>query len=247
MAGTEKRALRETDLGGPVRDYLLAQGYTVRSEVEHCDITATLGEELVVIELKRGFTTDLLIQATQRQRAADSVYVALPRPRGREGRSARWRGAQHLLHRLELGLILVSFGEGEPVVEVAFHPLPFEGKRDARRRRAILREIAGRSGDHNEGGSSRRKLLTAYRELALRIAYHLAERGPLSPQALRELGTGDKTQGILARNVYGWFARLERGLYGLKPDGRTALEDYPDLVARFRAAEEQAGRATPGG
>jgi hypothetical protein len=245
MAGTRNQDLRETDLCGPIRDYLLAQGYSVRCEVEHCDITATLGEELVVIELKRGFTTDLLIQATQRQRAADAVYVALPRPRGREARSARWRGAQHLLHRLELGLILVSFGEGDPLVEIIFHPLPFEGKRDSRRRRAILREIAGRSGDHNEGGSTRRKLLTAYRERALRLAYHLAEQGPLSPEALRALGTGDKTQAILARNVYGWFERVERGIYGLKPAGREALDAYPELVARFRAEAEEGVAETP--
>ena len=36
------------------------------------------GDELIVIELKKGFSTDLLIQATDRQRVTDSVYVALP-------------------------------------------------------------------------------------------------------------------------------------------------------------------------
>ena len=30
----------ETDLYRPVHDYLVKQGYTVRSEVRHCDIAA---------------------------------------------------------------------------------------------------------------------------------------------------------------------------------------------------------------
>jgi len=81
---------RETDLYGPINDYLTAQGYTVRSEVLGCDIAATKGEDLVVIELKRSFCISLLLQATQRQRVADSVYVAIPKPPDRE-RRARWR------------------------------------------------------------------------------------------------------------------------------------------------------------
>ncbi|HOQ30356.1 MAG TPA: hypothetical protein PLH36_16595, partial [Armatimonadota bacterium] len=100
----------ETELYPPIRDFLVSLGYTVRSEVRGCDITATREDELVVIEMKRRFSTDLLIQAVERQRLTDSVYVALPQsaiPTGRSGR-ARWQGMQRLLKRLELGLLLVS-------------------------------------------------------------------------------------------------------------------------------------------
>jgi len=231
---------RETDLYPPIRDYLLAQGYTVRSEVRGCDITANKGGELIVIELKRGFSAALLIQATQRQRLTDSVYVALPRPSGQR-QLARWPDIQHLLRRLELGLILVSFGAEGAAIEVAFHPLPSERRRNKRERRAILTELAARSGEYNEGGSSRRQLVTAYREAALFIAYRLDRHGPQSPRQLRALGCGPKTQSILARNVYGWFERVSRNLYRLKLEGQAALANYPHLSERFasRLAEEQ--------
>jgi hypothetical protein len=228
-----KDSLRETDLYAPVRDFLAAQGYTVRGEVGGCDVTAVKGDDLIVIELKRDFSTSLLVQATQRQRIADSVYVALPRPPSREMRR-RWRGLRHLLRRLEIGLIFVSFSPAGPFVEVVFHPLPYDRKRDTRARRAILREIAGRSGEYNQGGSTRRKLLTAYRESALFIATCLDDRGPLAPRALRAMGGGPKTLSILASNFYGWFERVEHGVYALKPEGRAALAEYPDLVKRFK-------------
>lgn len=222
---------RETDLYPPVRDYLLAQGYAVRSEVLGCDITATRGEDLVVIELKRAFSLDLLVQATRRQKFTDSVYVAIPRPDDLGGK--KWRGIQHLLRRLELGLLLVSFSVRPARVEVAFHPIPFDRKKYVASRRAVLREIAGRSEDHNIGGSTRRKLVTAYRENALRIAYLLNRHGPQAPKALAALGAGPKTRDILYQNVYGWFERIDRGVYALSPAGATALEEYVDLVAQF--------------
>jgi hypothetical protein len=230
--------VRETELYAPLHDYLCAQGYTVRSEVKDCDITATLDDELVVIELKRGFSTTLLIQATQRQRVTDSVYVALPEPPGWK-RNMRWRRIQHLLRRLELGLIWVSFASTPPQVQIVFHPLPFERKHHARGRRAILKEIAGRSGEYNQGGSTRNKLVTAYRENALVIACQLDQQGALSPRQLRALGTGPKTQDILAHNYYGWFERVARGVYALSAAGRVALEAYPELLARLRAPRDE--------
>lgn len=242
MAET-KKAIRETDLYAPVRDYLTAQGYVVRAEVRGCDITATRGDDLVIIELKCGFNTDLLVQATQRQRAADSVYVALPRPaRGRT--SERWRGVEHLLRRLEIGLILVSPVTGG--VEIVFHPLPFDRKRNTRERRTIIAEIAGRSGDYNRGGSNRCKIFTAYRENALFVACCLERFGPLSPRRLRALGTGPKTLGILSRNVYGWFERVGRGLYGVRSEGRAALGEHPEIAAHCARKLDQRDGATGG-
>ncbi|HEX2999479.1 MAG TPA: DUF2161 family putative PD-(D/E)XK-type phosphodiesterase, partial [Armatimonadota bacterium] len=222
--------LRETDLYPPVHDYLVAQGYTVRSEVNGCDITAVKEEDLIVIELKRGFSTDLLIQATQRQKIADSVYVAIPKPSAK-GKLDHWRGVRHLLRRLEIGLLFVTLAKEHSSVEIVFHPLPFERKRNSKNRRAILREIAGRSGDYNQGGCTRTKLCTAYREQALFIACCLEKHGALAPRQLRSLGAGTKTQSILASNYYGWFERVERGIYALRPQGEAALNEYPLLTA----------------
>jgi hypothetical protein len=228
-----KKALKETDLYGPVAAYLRQLGFTARGEVNGCDIAAVRGDELVVVELKRGLTMDLLVQATKRQRMTDSVYVAIPRPRRMQG----WHGYRRVLRQLELGLILVAFhGRRKPTVEVVFHPVPYQRQKRKAPRRAALTEIEGRSGDFNVGGSTRRKLVTAYRENALQIACYLDAMGPMSPKQLRELGTGPKTQSILYSDFYGWFERVDRGLYGLKAAGREELGQYRDVVTAWRLA-----------
>lgn len=233
MPKQTSKALRETDLYGPVHDYLVAHGYTVRSEVEHCDITAQKDEDLIVIELKRQFGVDLLYQATERQRISDSVYVAVPAP-ARMGRDSHWRGMQRVLRQLELGLILVFLDRRGSRVEVVFHPAPYQRQKRSKRRRAVLHEMAQRSGDYNQGGSTGRKLMTAYREHALHIACCLDRFGPLSPKQLRNLGTGPKTTSILYSNFYEWFERVGRGVYAVSARGVAALGEYPVLAARCR-------------
>lgn len=243
MKQRNNKPARETDLYAPVRDYLEANGYTVRSEVRHCDITATKGDDLIVIELKRQFNVDLLIQATARRQITDSVYVALPRPAAWD---ARWRGMMRLLKRLEIGLILVTFGERKTRIDVAFHPLPHRPRKVKRARRAVLEEMARRSGDYNEGGSSGRKLVTAYRENAIHIACALARLGPSSPRRLRDLGTGPKTLSILSTNVYGWFERVTRGVYALTNQGRADLDAYEKVAREYRAQVEACVAAADG-
>lgn len=239
------RTLRESDLYQPVRDYLAAQGYVVRGEVKDCDLTATKGDDLIVVELKRSLNLDLLVQATARQRLADSVYVAVPRPSARAWR-ARGRGVQHVLRRLELGLIFVMFGTRKARVEIVLHPEPFTRRRQQAKRRALLVEMAGRSGDYNAGGSTRRKLVTAYREQALQLVALIEGKGPCSPKDLRMAGASAKAGTILYDNVYGWFQRVERGIYQLTPQGREALAEYADIVALFRdTAADPAPTACP--
>jgi hypothetical protein len=238
MPKKSKRQISETDLYQPIREHLTDQGYTVRSEVENCDIAATKNGDLIVIELKRSFNTALLVQAARRQRAADSVYVALPRPKW----SRRWNDIKHLLRRLELGLIFVSFRRKKAMVEVIFHPLPFQRRRRKSAKQAILREMAGRSGDFNQGGSTRRKLVTAYREKAIHIACCLDACGPLSPRELRALGTASNTQSILYSDFYGWFERIAPGQYALRERGRAEIDHHPDLVEHYQGqvAEQRA-------
>jgi hypothetical protein len=223
---------RETELYAPVRAWLEAQGYRVRSEVLGCDVVATRGDDLVVVELKRALGLPLLVQATQRQRASDSVYLAVPRP-PRLRADARWRGTLHVLRRLELGLLLVALGR-RARIEVALHPLPYDRRKDGARRRALLAEAGARSGDHNTGGSRGRPLVTAYREQALHVAWLLERHGPAAPRALRAMGGGERTGAILYQDVYGWFVREGRGRYALGAGGRAALATFPEVVAALR-------------
>lgn len=224
----------ETELYRPIYEYLVAQGYTVRGEVKDCDVAATKGDELIVIELKRSINVALLAQAVDRQRATDSVYIAVPRPPSKRKWLAQSVDVQHLLRRLELGLILVSTESGKPPVDIVFHPAPHERRKRSHKRRAILKEIERRSTDLNVGGSCRRTLVTAYRENAVQIAVCLSELGPLSPKALRTLGAGDGTGSILTKNYYSWFERIERGVYALTDRGRAEIDKYPELVTCYR-------------
>lgn len=240
---TKRAQLKETDLCGPVRDFLQRRGYIVRSEVMDCDITARRDDELLIVELKLSLNTTLLVQAVERQRLTDLVYVALPKPSTREWRK-RWPGLQHLLRRLELGLLLVSFVGDAAYVEVAFDPAPCVQRKSPRRLQAVLREMAGRSIDRNLGGSSRQQLLTAYKEQALYIAWWLERLGPQSPRALRRVGTCEQTPSVLYRNHHGWFIHQQKGLYGLSEAGREALQQYPELLMLWRQAAETDETAT---
>ncbi|MHB1628758.1 MAG: DUF2161 domain-containing phosphodiesterase [Bacilli bacterium] len=234
----ERSTLSETDLYAPVRELFARQGFNVRGEVNGCDLAAVRDSELVVVELKTAFNTALLIQATDRQRTADSVYVALPRPEG-SLRSARWKGILHLLKRLDLGLIFVRAAKtrapSSRCAEVILEPGSPATRRHSRKRNSILRETASRTADYNVGGSVRTPLVTAYREQAVHIACCLALRGDLSPRAARALGTSDRTTSILSRNVYGWFERIARGVYRLTPEGRSAIAVFAQVAAPYLA------------
>jgi len=224
------KSLSESDLFEPIREYLVNQGYSVKAEVLHCDITAVKDDELIVIELKKNLNISLLIQAANRQKFADSVYVAISKEPNKRLPN-NFKGACHLLKRLEMGLIMVNFLKTGAKVEIIFHPTEYKKRKNHKTRRNIIREISGRTGNFNTGGTTGRSIITAYRECAIHIACFLFKYGELSPAKLRQFGTSDKTQRILADNHYGWYERVKRGVYRLHPQGKKALEQYPDLVA----------------
>jgi hypothetical protein len=234
MKKTER--ILETDLYQPLRDYLVNLGYTVQAEVNHCDIVATNADELIIIEMKTNFNATLLIQAVKRQRLTDTVYLAIPSPKA--GRfSRRWKDLCHLVRRLELGLIIVDFRKVPPQVEVTFHPEPFARERAKRRAKLktaqLLTEVRERHGNYNTGGSTKKQLMTAYKENALQIACYLERLGPLAPRQLAALGTGAKTGSILQKNYYHWFKRISKGVYQITPAGSDFLHRYPELAALY--------------
>ena len=66
--------------------------------------------------------------------------------------------------------------------------------------------------------------MTAYRQQAL-ICAALVANGPSRPRDLKV--TVPDAPKILLDNVYGWFVRIERGVYGLTDQGRAALIRWP--------------------
>ncbi|SES61865.1 hypothetical protein SAMN05216389_10151 [Oceanobacillus limi] len=234
----ESVKLKEVDLYQPIHNYFKRKGYEVYGEVKDCDIAVMKEDLLIIVELKLNLTVELLIQATKRQRLSEHVYIAIPKPKKHNPRSKKWRDTCHLLKRLELGLIFVSFTEKRKRVEVVLEPTPFHrpismGKAKYLRQ-AIIKEIEGRSGDYNVGGSSRKQIMTAYRENCVQIASYLDQHGELSPKELIQMGTGKKTQSILSKNYYKWFTRIKRGVYVLSDKGKQEIKEYPDLVKYYR-------------
>jgi hypothetical protein len=87
----------------------------------------------------------------------------------------------------------------------------------------MLGEHRRRRGDPTPGGGSRAPIMTAYRQEALRLAAAL-RGGPATVSALRLAAEAPNAQPILARDVYGWFERVSRGSYRLRPEGVAALD-----------------------
>ena len=65
--------------------------------------------------------------------------------------------------------------------------------------------------------------MTAYRQQALDCAAALRE-GPKKPRDLKQVAPDALS--ILQRNVYGWFERVERGIYRLTEPGEAALKRW---------------------
>jgi len=234
MKNTGRNNILEQDLYAPVRDFLIENGYNVKAEVGYCDVTAFKEDHFLVVEMKTTLNLDVILQAVIRQRVADIVYIAVPK-KGKVLYTKRWKKICHLLRRLEIGLLLVSIRGEHAMVEEALKPEPFNRKiskgTSGLKKGLILKEFSRRHGDYNIGGSTRTKLVTAYREMAIHVAGLIEKHGPLSIKSLKIMGTdNDKTACILQDNHYGWFQRISRGMYDLTDTGRSELKKYRELV-----------------
>ena len=208
----------ESDLYAPVKALLEGQGYSVKGEVKGCDVVAVRGEDPpVIVELKRAFGMALVLQGVRRLALSDAVYLAV----------GAWpknlRDVKKLCRRLGLGLMVVV----QERVDILLDPAPYKPRKDKRRLGRLLGEHSRRVGDPNRGGSSTKvPMMTAYRQEALRCAGLLARNGPMKVAALKVAAEAPKAALILRDDHYGWFERIERGIYGLTPQGRLGLEQH---------------------
>ena len=209
----------ESSLYLPVKRFLEGLGFEVKGEVCGCDLVALQGNAPVAVvigELKLTFTLELVLQAVERSAACDEVWLAVRASRRGRGRESDPR-VRKLCRFLGLGLLAVSASGN---VEVLVEPVPWRPRRDAKRRSKIVDEHRRRKGDPAAGGSTRQPIMTAYRQQALACAAAMA-KAPARPRDLKG-GMPDAPK-ILLRNVYGWFVRVERGVYALSAGGRAAL------------------------
>jgi hypothetical protein len=229
----------EASLYPPVKAHLEALGFSVKGEVVGCDLVAVQDGGTVrvaVAELKRAFNLELVLQAVDRMAGADEVWVAVAaskRGRGRE----HDRRVKKLCRLLGVGLLIVLPRGG---VEVIVAPEPYAPRRDARRRSRLLAEHRKRQGDPSVGGVTRRPIMTAYRQQALACAATLAT----APARLADLKPAcPDAASILQRNVYGWFERVDRGVYRLTDAGRAALVRWPVAAPASGRSSSRVGAA----
>ena len=229
-------SLRETDLYQPLKAFMESQGYSVKSEISNCDVVAVRGDdELVVIELKTAFTLPLIFQGIRRQSLTDHVYLAFAVHTDRSEATIwrrHYRDILKLCRMLGLGLITVHINvDSRSSIEVHLDPTPYQPRKHKRRRAMLLREFQRRVGDPNQGGISKRPIVTAYRQDALRCAWLLDQGGPTRAIAVKAETGVYRAPRILQRDHYGWFQRVERGTYSLTPNGKLALGTYADVIA----------------
>jgi hypothetical protein len=217
--------MRETFRYPHVKRYLETLGFAVKGEICGCDLVALRGEgpPLVVVgEMKLAFNLELVLQAVDRMAACDQVWLAVRlkrRGRERDGRALK------LCRLLGFGLMGVS-AAGR--VEILVEPNAWRPRSDGKRRARLVAEHRNRLGDPALGGCVKTPIMTAYRQQALACAVSLSA----GPRRTREIRTvvPDASK-ILLRNVYGWFARLERGVYALTGAGRNALTQWQPQLA----------------
>ena len=208
----------ESDLYAPVKALLEGQGYVVKGEVRGCDVVAVRGAEPpVIVELKRAFGLGLVLQGIDRLAVSDRVYLAVGQwPK-------RMKNVRKLCRRLGLGLMVVAGARADIVLD----PVPYRPRLDTRKAGRLLGEHQRRVGDPNRGGSTTKvPMMTAYRQEALRCAELLSSNGPMKLAALRAAADAPRAATILQQDVYGWFERVERGIYTISPAGRRGLQMF---------------------
>lgn len=212
--------LRETDLYPPIKALLEDRGYVVKSEVGAADVVAVRGgEPPVLIELKLSLSLTLFHQAVARLSVTDDVYVAVAHRPGKRFARAVAQSVT-LARRIGIGLMTVRLSDG--LVEVRCDPGPYAPRKSKQRQGLLLREFARRTGDPNTGGQGRQGLVTAYRQDALRLALYLYEAGASrGADVARETSVAQATR-MMRDNHYGWFEKIDTGIYGLTAEGAEA-------------------------
>jgi hypothetical protein len=218
-----KNKPRETDLYGPVKGFLEEQGYVVKSEVGAADVVAVRGAEPpVIVELKLGFSLTLVHQCVARLGVTDDVYMAVATGKGKPFQKSL-KNMTKLARRLGIGLLTVRLRDG--FVQVHCDPGPYVPRKNKKREGQLLKEFARRVGDPNDGGQTRSGLVTAYRQDALKLALYLFEIGASKgADVARETGV-ERATTMMRDDHYGWFEKVEKGIYGLTPKGAEAVSD----------------------
>ncbi len=195
----------------------------MKGEIGAVDVVAIRGEEdPLLIELKLSFSLAHIYQGIARQAISDQVYLAIPKPKKASRRATK--DMLSLCRRLGLGLLTVRLRDG--YVEALADPVPYNPRKSKPRKAKLLREFARRVGDPNKGGATKAGIITSYRQDALKCAGYLQAHGPSKGATVAKATDVPTATRIMADDHYGWFERLERGVYGLTVKGAEGVDAY---------------------
>lgn len=232
--------MKETELYEPIKNYLLQNGYIVQAEVKNCDIACLYEDELVVIELKKSFNLRLLYQAMDRKAFANKVFVGINRPKS--FRKKETKNMLKILKAMDIGLITVSLDSPLKLVEIVLTPEGDSKKRKSRKRTMVLNELERRNLNTNIGGSTKKdNILTAYREQAIFLACVLNKIKKGSPAYIKANFNIQNAGYILQKNHYGYFQRIERGVYTLSKKGKDMLkqDNFKEAILYYKKEVEK--------
>jgi hypothetical protein len=215
--------MKEADLYQPLKQFLESQKYTVKGEVQDCDVLAVRGDEApVIVELKRSLNLNVILQAVERLSLTQKVYIGVPKQCKNLGRQRKH--IVKLLRMLGVGLIVIDLEQLRVPVDVVLDPGEYRPRRSKQHQERLLGEFMQRVGDPNVGGSEKRKgIMTAYRQRALIIARFLQKHGPTKASTIARMVEDPQARDIVYRNVYGWFDRVSLGVYQLSPRGESEI------------------------
>jgi hypothetical protein len=205
--------MNESDLYTPVETLLIKQGFTVQGEVKNLDIFGVKGTLTLAVELKLLMNLKLILQAVDRLKLVDLVYIAVPQ-RAIQSLKHDYQLLVGLLRKLEIGLITIEHDQAIVVIEA----IPFDAKKshqmNKRRQQGLMKEFVQRL-NHPQVGGIKGQRLTAYRLRAIKVKEAMKDGQPYSIRQLKILTNVADVASILRHNYYGWFVHLARGQYGL--------------------------------
>jgi hypothetical protein len=210
-----------------IKNFFENQGYKVHSEIEHIDMVAIKEDIMIAIEMKDVFSIGLMYQGVQRLHSVDLVYLAIPRPSYQVLTSKLFKEKRTIVRRLELGLLLVDLKKES--IEVLFESSSYHLKKSSKRKEKLLTEFKQRKTNINEAGTNRVKIMTAYKEHAIKILDFMS----LSPKTTKEIYAytkSKKSMDILQKNYYKWFERVDRGIYQMSEHGKKYYEENQKIL-----------------
>jgi hypothetical protein len=115
-------------------------------------------------------------------------------------------------------------------IQVLLDPSPYVPRKNSGKAGRLKKEFDARVGDPNAGGATRTKIITSYRQNALRCAALLSKSGALKANEVKQQTGVEKAATLMRNNHYGWFEKVERGIYKLAECAETELKEYADEI-----------------